>query len=117
MCTGPNTEAGKQRRAAATRIWWANWDPKARSRYMGAVVQRQVDKMRRIRRGAGAASKRGLAMTLDQNHAQGPLASQPQGVAGAAARLGCSAKRAAESFLQGTAELPITYTGGFEIFI
>ena len=42
---GANTEAGKRRRAAATRVWWAMWDPKARRRYMSAVAT-QVDKMR-----------------------------------------------------------------------
>jgi hypothetical protein len=57
MCTGPNTEAGKQRRAEETRAWWAKWEPKARSQYMRAVAQRQVVRMRRISAGATASAR------------------------------------------------------------
>ena len=57
MCTGANTEAGKRRRAAATRIWWAMCDPKARRRYMSAVAT-QVDKMRRLLRAELARQQR-----------------------------------------------------------
>ena len=52
LSTGPNTVAGKRRRAAATRAWWARWAPAKRSRYMSAVARRQVGRMKRMRAAA-----------------------------------------------------------------
>jgi len=52
MCTGSKTKAGRARSVKAGRDgllrWWARWQPEARSKYMSAVSQRQVGKMRRI---------------------------------------------------------------------
>jgi hypothetical protein len=52
MCTGPKTKAGRARSVKAGREgllrWWARWTPETRSKYMSAVSQRQVGKMRRI---------------------------------------------------------------------
>ena len=107
MCTGPNTEAGKRRRAVATRIWWAMWDPKARSR-----PRLQLGRSRRCDDFSRWSSPASSDRASCDDHARGRF---PIPRAWPALRQGCdaavqpSARR--RRVLQTTADQPITVSG------